>query len=153
MVKSTVRVLFRDFVGSIVMSWYKVNPWWVECMVKRTVKSTAESLKPWILKNERKKNITLNIWPFKKGLIIRGWSGSAYSQDVSTPWYLRSCNKNCSLSDELVNLSSKSVPLHLYNLSLNFLTLAMAAHVLILYVTCKCLLLLHGGMLAYTVRI
>ena len=51
------RVLSRDVVGSIAMSWYTVNVWWMECTVKssvkNTVKSTAESFKPGILKNEK----------------------------------------------------------------------------------------------------
>ena len=56
------------------MSWYTVNVWWMECtvqgLVKNTVKSTAESFKPGILKIKRNR-CKLIFWPFKKGLVVR----------------------------------------------------------------------------------
>ena len=59
------------------------------------VKSTAEHFKPGMLKNEKKKDITFNFLALQEGPhCLGGQSGSAYSQEISTPWYLRSCNKN-----------------------------------------------------------
>ena len=67
-------------------------------MVQNTVKSSVESFKPGILKNERKKEITFNLLlAFQEGPHCQGQT------DLSTPLYLRSCNKNCSLSKYLVN--------------------------------------------------
>ena len=79
-------------------------------MIKSTVKSTAESFKSGILKNERNKDITLIFWAYKKGLIVRGQFESAESLKVSIPQYLRSFNNSSSFSATSVKSAPTSVP-------------------------------------------
>ena len=53
------------------------------------VRSIAEIVKPRILKNERKKDITLILLVLQEGFIVRGWSGSIveHQRKALDIWY------------------------------------------------------------------